>query len=537
MKSLLFNREGAVSLLGVIVLSSLLLFFGVMIDYARIATFHLQTENAVRTAARSVLSAYDKSLYEQYGLFGRGGTEGSLIFEEVLRKSLEKKEPFLKGGMDMTASNVDRFSLNASLTLGQHPVFARGVLEEMKYKAPVDFTLELISKFTPLAKSLKESSAAIATLDELRSLYERREGLLEEALLFQEKASTTAGESAVLGRVPAGGKSGSGMTAQSFANGLEGYLDMVREDSDLAEDEEPAYADQIAAFQTSASNLASRLASESAAMENAHGNFLDTALNRLDEAAMVNALMKTVLEKAENALPGGYDTVLEGQVPGASPNAGADSAADEIKEIAESGSKLIREESWFNVFEQEINAQKNELASFGRQLRSYGAGIGSAMRGYGGDGLQADVDQMAASFDRYRQNYLEPALLLQQRRNELGEEDVKKRLKEQEKQKKSLWSEAGKLLQGIADSEEREEHREVFRQVKQKYERSLLFNDAAVQDEETEGGASPRSPDANKGAVASASMMDGLFAGISEMLLQSRLFLLRRICGRSVYLV
>lgn len=75
--SLLFREDGAVTIFSVIVLSSLLLFFSLLIDYARIAALHKLTEDAVRSSVRSVLSAYDSALYERYGLFGRGGRRDS----------------------------------------------------------------------------------------------------------------------------------------------------------------------------------------------------------------------------------------------------------------------------------------------------------------------------------------------------------------------------------------------------------------------------------------------------------------------------
>ncbi len=523
MKKVLLKSNGTVSIFGVIVLSSLLLFFGVLIDYARIAAFQLQSESSVRSAIRSVLSAYDEALYERYGLFGRGGTEGDLIFQEVLKQTLERQAVFLEGGFELTAARVEETSLNTSLTLGRHDVFARGVLEEMKYKAPIDFTLELVSKFTPLAKTLKESSAAVASLEQLRSLYEKREKLLEDALSLQESAGREAGASTVVGLIPAGGgPAASGLTAAGYASGVEGYVSMLQYEAALPPEAKRVFWAEIWRFQQEASKLSSALQGESASMEQKHTAKLELARQRVQEAEQVNQSMKTLLQKAEHAAAKSYVEVADNQAQG---TASAEiSGGDDIKAIVEDGGKLIREEGWFVAYRNELDGQRNELAALSGQLQQFGRRVLSDIQSSShASEMRTLAGTMSSAYSKYAESYVSPATVLGQRSAELEDQNIKGQLREQEKKKKGLWKEARQLLQGMADSKESGEHEELFRQVKLKYERSLLYNSAGDRATEEEGAAYiSGAADANEGALQASQEMDGLFSGMADMLVRGR---------------
>lgn len=110
---------------------------------------NLQLEMSARAGVRSVLSAYDETLYEKYGLFGRGGTDAEHIFNQVVDERFTGGEGAAVRWLDIRREAAH---INTAQLLGTHSVFERQVLEEMKYKAPVDFTIELINRFKPLAE-------------------------------------------------------------------------------------------------------------------------------------------------------------------------------------------------------------------------------------------------------------------------------------------------------------------------------------------------------------------------------------------------
>lgn len=80
--------EGSVSVFLIMVLAFVFLFNAVLIDYARIAAVNVQEERLARAAIRSVMSAYDIELRENYGLFAFGGGDGNQLLSKVLNDNL-----------------------------------------------------------------------------------------------------------------------------------------------------------------------------------------------------------------------------------------------------------------------------------------------------------------------------------------------------------------------------------------------------------------------------------------------------------------
>lgn len=525
----LFNRkDGTVTILAVIVLSSLLLFFGVLIDYARIAALQLQSEQAARSAARSVMSAYDGGLYERYGLFGRGGTEGADIYAEAIEAQLGEQPAFLKGGFRVVDTKVDHMRLNVSSTLGEHDVFARQVLEEMKYKAPVDFTIELIAKLSSLAPALKESSAAISTLEQLRKLYEQREQLLEEALKLQKQAAEAVNRGDVPAMIPAGmgTMSPKALTAQSITEGMGEYLAQASRESALEEGQTPPDDQWTKAFEIKAAKLTGALSSAGQRLQSDHAEPLSAALRKLEQAEMLNQRMNRALEQANEASAGGYDAVAGSDTPGTELYPSASGQSEELEAIRNSGEQLIRDVDWFRGFRSEIGGQEAALAAITSGIRNFMTSMRTAMSDQSTTSIDAGLAQslssLQSSYVRYEAAYINPGSVLQAREAALEEGDVKRLLKEQEAQTQSLWQEAKRLLGGMAGASESPEHRELFRKVEQRYEQNLLFNGHGGLVVGDVGSKSVLANDAHEAANQSASLMDGLFGGMSEMLAQSR---------------
>lgn len=62
----------------------------------------------------------------------------------------------------------------------------------MKYKAPVDFMVEAVSRFKPLSAEMKQAAHSVDVLRKLQKLYDKRERLLEEAIHKRREAAKTA---------------------------------------------------------------------------------------------------------------------------------------------------------------------------------------------------------------------------------------------------------------------------------------------------------------------------------------------------------
>ncbi len=70
--------------------------------------------------------------------------------------------PFLISKWDTTSLSMER-------ELGKYDIFNRQIQEDMKYRAPVDFTLEVINRFKPISDEMKEAAHTVDLLKNYRS--------------------------------------------------------------------------------------------------------------------------------------------------------------------------------------------------------------------------------------------------------------------------------------------------------------------------------------------------------------------------------
>jgi len=171
------SRAGTVSISLVLLIAPLFAFHSVLIDSARVKMAERQTEMASKAALRSVLSAYDPVL-QTYGLYGLGISpeQSSELFVQVLEQNLS---PGGGGTFRLVEASPVSETLKPLYTLANSAVFERQVLEEMKYRAPVEFTLNVTDK-------LLNGSKATSMLSGL-SKFTEQAGKIEELIAEREK--------------------------------------------------------------------------------------------------------------------------------------------------------------------------------------------------------------------------------------------------------------------------------------------------------------------------------------------------------------
>jgi len=273
MKALFFRADGTVTVFCTLVMMVLILFFMVLIDMSRIFLFHRTTESALKLSAQSVISAYDRQLYTKYGLFGRGGTDAEQLFRQTLELNLMNSLSVFSSeqGSDFAAPQLDGLAIYETEYLGQHHVFERQVLEEMKYKGPIDFTIELLEQWLPLQDAVVKADTMISIIAELQKLYEEREEHLEQAFKLQQqlgKLLTTSFRNAI--------SSGVNSTLNRYSQYIswlkhgEKVLEDIHQRIDTLDEAEleklleraSKYDSQINSFERTASNTASKLIEE-----------------------------------------------------------------------------------------------------------------------------------------------------------------------------------------------------------------------------------------------------------------------------------
>ncbi|MFC3341453.1 hypothetical protein ACFOHW_03200 [Paenibacillus abyssi] len=517
------EKSGSVSVYFIVITAAIFLFNAVLIDYARVASMNNQLEAASRSGIRSVLSAYDEQLYDRYGLFARGGSDAGAIFERVLENSITSGESSSFRLLDI---QVEASHVNSSSYLGIHPVFKRQVLEEMKYKAPIDFTVEMLSKFKPLSSALEEAAATVDVLEKMEKLYEARERHLSSAIMLQKKAADALASSGVPLLLPAGGSGGSGYgTVSGIAENYASYVDWVLSDEDLEEDEKPQYTIEIASFRQSSTMTAFSLRRLSAGLISEHTQMQQQAQHEVESAKKLNEQMRELAQQAESSSSHAGQSRLDG-VSG-SKGAVPDQVPQQLKEVRLMSEDLVMEAGWFDDFQDEINRQASDFTTLDMETVTFEAQLSAALSSASlPSTLPGTAVRLQSAYADYRQKYIQPASILAARENGMlsmsaGEADRK----EQRTKQEAKLNEARKLLQRMNTIQPTDEQKQAFEKLKGHFEKNRLANQSAEPAEPAEpehNGSGAGRGDAAQQADQSLDTTRGMFGGMAEMLVSIR---------------
>ncbi|MEB3102687.1 hypothetical protein [Ferviditalea candida] len=183
MKNFAASSKGTVTVYLIIIIAAVFAFTSVLIDFARIKLAEHESEDALKSGVRSALSAYDQQL-KSYGLFASGLSperEKQLVGEIAalnLSTGLNGEHSWRMADTRMQASSlrVDRI-----YSLADQIVFKRQILEQMKYRTPIDYVSRVVNKLRD-SKDAAHAANEFAQLNErLEKLIGKRENLLEQA--------------------------------------------------------------------------------------------------------------------------------------------------------------------------------------------------------------------------------------------------------------------------------------------------------------------------------------------------------------------
>ena len=146
------NERGAVTLFMILIIVPIFLFQAVLIEYARSLLAKQQLELAVKAGLRSVGAAYSVPL-QAYGLYGVPESESTReLYERMVR---------LNSGHGYAATRYESSELRMERSLADPEVFVGQVMEEMKYRAPMEYALQVTNKLkaSGLGGALQDFSA------------------------------------------------------------------------------------------------------------------------------------------------------------------------------------------------------------------------------------------------------------------------------------------------------------------------------------------------------------------------------------------
>ncbi|NGP44450.1 hypothetical protein G4V62_05570 [Bacillaceae bacterium SIJ1] len=176
------RERGSVTIFLLVIILIVFVFHAVLIDYARIMVADQVAENAVKTGVRSVASSYDGGL-QGFGMYSyqEGDESAQAIFEKVVQENLGETVAG-DGIFKLVSPKLDRATvdLGDNRELANNDIFERQILEEMKYRAPIEFTLSIIDKFTIVADAAEDASNFIDISEKIADDYDDRENKLQE---------------------------------------------------------------------------------------------------------------------------------------------------------------------------------------------------------------------------------------------------------------------------------------------------------------------------------------------------------------------
>nr|WP_279391563.1 DUF5702 domain-containing protein [Paenibacillus polymyxa] len=490
-------------------------FIAVFIDYARIAALHVQTERLTHAAVRSVMSAYEPALQQEYGLFAYGEGGGEQIMVKVLNDSTRRTAR--AETLPLMNMKLDSSSLQMERELGKYVIFNEQIREEMKYKAPVDFTMEVLEKLKPLSQNMKEASHTVDLLKRLQKLYDRREAKLDDMLEKQRKAGAYMEE--VRKRIIK--QSGTYMPNQYIWDPLEVVADIAAQYKHYVhvyEDNKKSVDDvkimQMEKYARRARIALDRLRQVMVQTGEEHDKLLLEAKEPLNEARQINEEMrKVIVQYKQRAANAGYDEVSAAPTPsGAGSN--ADPSVGSARQRAED---LLVPNNEFEQWEAEIekqrtaiNAANNRVTSMMRTLSFYTDPFLNA------DMLKQEVASTLKEIDKYLNTYAwaGPANVLDgEARTMDTRRGPDKERKKMEKEAKNKLKQAYRIIEVLSKGKQSAEQ---FRVVEQYYNESISFN----QSSSSPSVSADLSYDTYDAAGDSMDSMDGLYEAASNLLTQ-----------------
>ncbi len=172
------QTKGSISVYFLIIFVPIFCFQAVLTDWARIKIAEHQTEAALKAALRSVMAQFDAELLN-YGLFGQSQEldKQQKLFSEMLQLNLTGGEETSEG-FSLAPVELDEspFMLTGLHSLADQSVFKQQILEDMKYRAPIEFTLQFMDKLdrTSFQDQMNQASTYTKQAQELEALIQQR---------------------------------------------------------------------------------------------------------------------------------------------------------------------------------------------------------------------------------------------------------------------------------------------------------------------------------------------------------------------------
>lgn len=510
------SERGAVTIFLIIIFAFIFAFVSIFIDYSRMSALQAQSEQISHAAVRSVLSAYDPDLLDRYGLFAYGGTDENYIMSKVLKDEFNLLDR--SDDLSIMKAKLDSSSVQLGRPLGTYPVFTQQIREQMKYKAPIDFTIEIVNKFKPMSSVMKEASNTVDVMGKLQKLYDEREDKLNQLVDHQKKSADSVQElsSWVISRgittIPDEPLNGSISSVRDAAGQFEDYKSKTEEDS-KRKPVDRMYDTQISNYTNGVTQAFNRVTRGQRYAAEKHQDLLPAAAELAEQARLLNDQMKQVIIDSENrSANNGYDQVGSG-------TSGADqTASEEIRKIRQQSRKLLLPDNLITQIEKNIEDQKVSFTRLNGQVSGLLTQEGSLLSTGSGSGpIKQAVVSAGQEADAYLRKFVDSGGALDQESKQLESyRSYDEARKKTEQEAKGKLEQAGNILKQLSGLKDKmDAKQEEFNTLEGYYKENMDLN---AKGDSGDSGHASTGTDPYASGQQSMGNMDSLYGAMSSLL-------------------
>lgn len=180
------NRRGSVTIMLTFLLLTVMSMGTTLTEVARYRTLERMYKEISNNASFSVLSHYDRDLFENYGLLGLdpsiGKEEYIYYLQENLNGSIAERNS-IDSLVNVSENYIDFQKL---YDLGQYEVFESQINEFSAYRVPVNFALELVNLEERFGDLREQLEVATKILEFYKALADTVTGMIEVYTAFCE---------------------------------------------------------------------------------------------------------------------------------------------------------------------------------------------------------------------------------------------------------------------------------------------------------------------------------------------------------------
>ncbi|GGH77595.1 hypothetical protein JOD43_001489 [Pullulanibacillus pueri] len=341
-KKFFVNDQGAVSVYLIIITLLFFIFNAVLIDFARVLVAQKKVDTAARAAARSTMASFDSGV-RKYGLFVMDGDpqqDFQTLFEENLNVNEGRFYHFASPRPEKSSVIEEK-----NYTLLNESTQKNQILEEMKYRAPIEFIKEIVDQFTQVSEGVESASEFAHAASEIEQDVKDRTKKMDEVEEHLKTAKKELGKAnGLLSDKPSGSDY---PEVKNLADIIEKYPTFNSGDD---KDKDAEYVDKSTVL----------LGKLKVAYDKSNQE-LDDALTALEQVKKINKKIKDKLKSTHSANEDNYGGVTEAIPDNATGSTGSD--ASQIDSLTEDLNNYVYGDDFFTELKTKIQNAKDAIGT------------------------------------------------------------------------------------------------------------------------------------------------------------------------------